>query len=328
MLDRLWYGQSGWRWLLAPFALLFGLISGLRRLAFRRGWLGAYRAGLPVIVVGNLSVGGNGKTPVVIWLVEQLQARGWRPGVVSRGYGGKAPHYPYRLDAGSTTAEAGDEPVLIARRCGCPVVVAPVRADAVRLLEASGEVDIIITDDGLQHYALARDIELVVVDGVRRFGNRCLLPMGPLREPLSRLRRVHAVLCNGGEPGPGEYGMQLVAAKPRRVLDDASPDAPLGPEIDALAGIGHPPRFFATLTELGYKLRQAQGYADHHPFDRSELLARFADRPLFMTEKDAVKCRAFAQPNWWYLPVSAELPQALLDTLLKSLKESRFGTGH
>ncbi|MGL4918264.1 MAG: tetraacyldisaccharide 4'-kinase, partial [Aeromonas allosaccharophila] len=148
MLERLWYAKSGWRWLLAPFALLFAIISGTRRYAYRHGWRKGYRASLPVIVVGNISVGGNGKTPVVVWLVEQLQARGYRPGVVSRGYGGKAPHYPYRLDAASTTAQAGDEPVLIARRCGCPVVVAPKRADAVRLLEQSGEVDIIITDDG------------------------------------------------------------------------------------------------------------------------------------------------------------------------------------
>lgn len=189
MLERLWYGKSGWRWALAPLALLFALISGGRRFAYRRGWFSRYRANLPVIVVGNISVGGNGKTPVVVWLVEQLQARGWRPGVVSRGYGGKAPHYPYRLDATSTTTQAGDEPVLIARRCGCPLVVAPKRADAVRLLEQSGEVDIIITDDGLQHYALARDIELVVVDGARRFGNGCLLPMGPLRKVLEQVER-------------------------------------------------------------------------------------------------------------------------------------------
>lgn len=203
MLERLWYRKSGWRWLLAPFALLFAIISGTRRYAYRHGWRKGYRSSLPVIVVGNISVGGNGKTPVVVWLVEQLQARGYRPGVVSRGYGGKAPHYPYRLDETSTTAQAGDEPVLIARRCGCPVVVAPKRADAVRLLEQSGEVDIIITDDGLQHYALARDIELVVVDGARRFGNACLLPMGPLREPVTRLKRVDAIICNGSEPGKG-----------------------------------------------------------------------------------------------------------------------------
>ncbi|MGL5812579.1 MAG: tetraacyldisaccharide 4'-kinase [Aeromonas sp.] len=323
MLERLWYEKSGWRWLLAPFALLFALISGGRRYGYRRGWFKAYHASVPVIVVGNISVGGNGKTPVVVWLVEQLQARGFKPGVVSRGYGGKAPHYPYRLDAQSTTAEAGDEPVLIARRCGCPLVVAPKRADAVQLLEP--DVDIIITDDGLQHYALARDLELVVVDGVRRFGNGCLLPMGPLREPLTRLKRVDAIICNGGTPARGEYPMTLVADAPRRVRDDVLASEPLPREIDAMAGIGHPPRFFATLTSLGYELEQSVGYADHQAFDSAELLARFSDRPLLMTEKDAVKCRGFAPDNWWYLPVSAELPTSLLDTLLASLAESRAG---
>lgn len=330
MLEQLWYGKSGWRWPLAPLALLFAIISGSRRFAYRRGWLNRYRASLPVIVVGNISVGGNGKTPVVIWLVEQLQARGFRPGVVSRGYGGKAPRYPYRLDATSTTAQAGDEPVLIARRCGCPVVVAPKRAEAVRLLEQSGEVDIIITDDGLQHYALARDIELVVVDGARRFGNACLLPMGPLREPVTRLKRVDAIICNGGEPGKGEYPMQLVAGVPHRVRDDAPLAAPLAGPVDALAGIGHPPRFFTTLQRLGYELVQSVAYGDHHPFDRDELRGRFDQRPLLMTEKDAVKCRAFALDDWWYLPVSAELPAALLDTLLQklaSLKEPPKGSG-
>lgn len=327
MLERLWYAKSGWRWLLAPFALLFAIISGARRYAYRHGWRKGYRASLPVIVVGNISVGGNGKTPVVVWLVEQLQARGYRPGVVSRGYGGKAPHYPYRLDAASTTAQAGDEPVLIARRCGCPVVVAPRRADAVRLLEQSGEVDIIITDDGLQHYALARDIELVVVDGARRFGNACLLPMGPLREPVTRLKRVDAIICNGGEPGRGEYPMRLVADSPRRVRDEAPLATPLAGPVDALAGIGHPPRFFATLEGLGYQLDQRVAYGDHHPFDRDELVGRFAGKPLLMTEKDAVKCRAFALDNWWYLPVSAELPASLLDTLLHKLGASWKGQG-
>ncbi|WP_349918422.1 tetraacyldisaccharide 4'-kinase [Aeromonas veronii] len=321
MLERLWYEKSGWRWALAPFALLFALISGVRRSAYRRDWLKAYRASLPVIVVGNISVGGNGKTPVVVWLVEQLQARGFKPGVVSRGYGGKAPHYPYRLDENSTTAEAGDEPVLIARRCGCPVVVAPKRADAVQRLEP--EVDIIITDDGLQHYALARDLELVVVDGMRRFGNGCLLPMGPLREPMTRLQRVDAIICNGGTPARGEYPMQLVADTPRRVRDDMPATEPLPREIDALAGIGHPPRFFATLTSLGYELKQSVGYADHQAFDRAELLARFGERPLLMTEKDAVKCRDFAPDHWWYLPVSAALPTSLLDALLASLATTR-----
>jgi hypothetical protein len=204
------------------------------------------------------------------------------------------------------------------------VVVAPRRADAVRLLEQSGEVDIIITDDGLQHYALARDIELVVVDGARRFGNACLLPMGPLREPVTRLKRVDAIICNGGEPGRGEYPMRLVADL-RRVCDEAPLATPLAGPVDALAGIGHPPRFFATLEGLGYQLDQRVAYGDHHPFDRDELVGRFAGKPLLMTEKDAVKCRAFALGNWWYLPVSAELPASLLDTLLHKLGASRKG---
>lgn len=321
MLDAIWYKKSPLRWGLWPLAALFGLISGGRRWLYRAGWRHAYRSPLPVIVVGNLSVGGNGKTPVVIWLVEYLRQQGWRPAVVSRGYGGKAAHYPLCLAQTTTTAEAGDEPVLIMHRCQCPVVVSPKRAEAVRLLEQRGDVDIIITDDGLQHYALARDIELVVVDGARRFGNGCLLPMGPLREPLSRLATVSAVICNGGEAQAGEHAMQLMADVPRRVIDDAPLDHALGPQVDALAGIGHPPRFFATLRELGYELVQAQGYPDHHPFDADELRARFGERPLLMTEKDAVKCREFAAENWWYLPVRAELPEAFALTLNTLLKE-------
>lgn len=321
MLDALWYQKSPLRWGLLPLAALFAAVSSARRAAYRLGLCKAYRSPLPVVVVGNLSVGGNGKTPVVVWLVEALRARGLRPGVVSRGYGGKAPHYPLRLVAGTTTAEAGDEPVLIHRRCACPVAVSPKRADAVRLLEQSGEVDIIITDDGLQHYALARDVEIVVLDGIRRFGNGCLLPMGPLREPLSRLGSVDAIICNGGEPAPGEWVMRLVPDAPRRVQDDLPAEGALGPKVNALAGIGHPPRFFATLRELGYDLVQAQGYPDHHGFDEAELTARFGERPLLMTEKDAVKCRAFARPNWWYIPVRAELPEGLLATLMTSLKE-------
>ncbi|MNF42019.1 Tetraacyldisaccharide 4'-kinase [compost metagenome] len=151
--------------------------------------------------------------------------------------------------------------------------------------------------------------------------------MGPLREPMTRLKRVDAIICNGGTPAQGEYPMALVAAVPRRVCDDAPLEAPLAGPVDALAGIGHPPRFFATLTGLGYELVQSAGYADHQAFDRDELLARFDRRPLLMTEKDAVKCRAFAPDSWWYLPVSAELPASLLDSLLHSLKTARPDAG-
>lgn len=321
MLSTLWYSKSPWRYALAPLAALFVLISGLRRYGYLQGWWPRYHSRLPIIVVGNLTVGGNGKTPVVVWLVEQLQARGYRPGVVSRGYGGKAPHYPYRLDGQSSSAQVGDEPLLIAKRCGCPVVVAPKRAQAVALLEQSAEVDIIITDDGLQHYALARDIEIVVVDGQRRFGNGALLPMGPLREPLSRLANVDFIICNGQMPQSGEYAMSLAPSPLRRVFDDAPLQSPLTDPVDAMAGIGYPPRFFNTLRALGYQLVEQVSFDDHHPFNEMELTRRFSERALLMTEKDAVKCRAFAKPNWWYLPVSANLPPTLLDALLAKLTE-------
>ena len=199
MIEWLWYRRSWVNWLFAPLALLFALLTTARRGLYRAGWIRSYRAPVPVIVVGNITVGGNGKTPVVLWLVELLTKAGYHPGVVSRGYGGKAPHYPYLLHPAATAAEAGDEPVLIYQRCGCPVAVAPKRATAVQLLVEQCGVDVIICDDGLQHYALQRDIELAVMDGERRLGNGWLMPMGPLRETPSRLRQVMAVICNGGQ---------------------------------------------------------------------------------------------------------------------------------
>ncbi|GAA4501236.1 tetraacyldisaccharide 4'-kinase [Pseudaeromonas paramecii] len=324
MTPGFWFRPSPWRYLLWPLSVLFGAVSRLRRALYRAGLLSAYRSPLPVIVVGNLSVGGNGKTPVVIWLVERLQAAGYRPGVVSRGYGGQAARYPLLLTPTTSTAEAGDEPVLIARRTGCPVAVAPKRAEAVRCLEQQG-VDVILCDDGLQHYALARDLELVVMDGERRLGNGALLPMGPLREGAERLASVTAVICNGGTPQPGELAMTLVPALPRRVLDDST--GLEAREVDALAGIGHPPRFFATLRQLGYRLVQAVPFADHQAFDAQALHQQFSQRPLLMTEKDAVKCRAFALADWWYLPVAAQLPDALAQRILTFMKERSHGTG-
>ncbi|MDU7099681.1 MAG: tetraacyldisaccharide 4'-kinase, partial [Enterobacter sp.] len=209
MIARIWSGESPLWLLLLPLSWLYGLVSGIIRLLYRLGVKRAWRAPVPVVVVGNLTAGGNGKTPVVIWLVEQLQKRGIRPGVVSRGYGGKAAHYPLLLTAETTTAEAGDEPVLIFQRTGAPVAVSPVRSDAVRALLAEHAVQIIITDDGLQHYALARDKEIVVIDGVRRFGNGWWLPAGPMRERASRLKSVDAVIVNGGEAKTGEIPMHL-----------------------------------------------------------------------------------------------------------------------
>lgn len=256
---------------------------------------------------------------MVIWLVEQLQKRGIRPGVVSRGYGGKAAQYPLVLSLATTTAEAGDEPVLIYQRTGAPVAVSPVRSDAVKALLAEHDVQIIITDDGLQHYALARD-KIVVIDGVRRFGNGWWLPAGPMRERASRLKSVDAVIVNGGEARAGEIPMHLRPGKAVNMLTGERKDVALLDHLIAMAGIGHPPRFFATLEQCGARLEKRVPLADHQALVAEEIERLAAPgQTLIMTEKDAVKCRAFAKENWWYLPVDAELSGEQPEHLLKEL---------
>jgi tetraacyldisaccharide 4'-kinase len=320
MIARIWSGESPLWLLLLPLSWLYGLVSGVIRLLYRLGLKQAWRAPVPVVVVGNLTAGGNGKTPVVIWLVEQLQKRGIRPGVVSRGYGGKAAQYPLLLTAETTTTEAGDEPVLIYQRTGAPVAVSPVRSDAVQALLAEHAVDIIITDDGLQHYALARDKEIVVIDGVRRFGNGWWLPAGPMRERASRLRSVDAVIVNGGEAKPGEIPMHLRPGMAVNLLTGERRAVSLLPALVAMAGIGHPPRFFATLEQCGARLEKRVPLADHQALVPDQVAALTASgQMLIMTEKDAVKCRAFAKDNWWYLPVDAELSGEQPEQLLKEL---------
>ena len=318
MIERIWSGRSALYLLLLPFSLLYGLIATAIRLSYRTGLRRAWRAPVPVVVVGNLTAGGNGKTPVVIWLVEQLQRRGLRVGVVSRGYGGKAERYPLLLTATTSTQEAGDEPVLIAQRTGAPVAVAPVRSEAVKALLAAAPLDVIITDDGLQHYALARDIEIVVVDGERRFGNGWWLPAGPMRERASRLKQVNAVIVNGGQAGPGEIAMTLQPGAAINLRTEASCAVKGLSPVVAMAGIGHPPRFFSTLRQQGVEVTQAVPFADHQSYSETTLAALTpAGEPLVMTEKDAVKCRAFAHDNWWYLPVEAQLSAAADDLLQK-----------
>ncbi|WP_410015899.1 tetraacyldisaccharide 4'-kinase [Sodalis sp. C49] len=328
MIDRIWFGGSKLYWLLLPLSWLYGLVSALIKLGYRLGWRKTYRFPVPVVVVGNLTAGGNGKTPVVLWLVEHLQRRGWRVGVVSRGYGGRADGYPLLLDDNTTSRQAGDEPVLIFQRTAAAVAVAPKRADAVAALLAGRPLDVIITDDGLQHYALARDIEWVVVDGVRRFGNGWWLPAGPMRERAGRLKRVDAVIVNGGEALPGEIPMRLVPGDAVNLASGETRPAGQLRSVVAMAGIGHPPRFFATLRALGVVTEGEIAFGDHQAY-RLEQLAPLAlpHQTLLMTEKDAVKCRAFAQANWWYLPVSAQLPerdaQALLAPIERAIIASR-----
>ncbi|WP_419793118.1 tetraacyldisaccharide 4'-kinase [Serratia fonticola] len=322
MIERIWSGSSLVYLLLLPLSWLYGLVSGLIRLSYRCGLRKSWRAPVPVVIVGNLTAGGNGKTPMVIWLVEQLQQRGYRVGVVSRGYGGKSAVYPLVLDAQTTTRQAGDEPVLIFQRTGAPVAISPKRAEAVQALLNQGKLDLIITDDGLQHYALQRDFELVVIDGVRRFGNGWWLPAGPMRERVSRLKTVDACVANGGVAQPGEIAMKLQAQDAVNIASGERRPAIELPHVVAMAGIGHPPRFFATLEKLGVEVEREVAFADHQEYNHGQLAALASQgQTLLMTEKDAVKCRAFARPDWWYLPVEAVLPTEQAERLLQGIQK-------
>ncbi|WP_435947754.1 tetraacyldisaccharide 4'-kinase [Dryocola sp. BD586] len=322
MIERIWSGKSSLYLLLLPLSWLYGLVSGVIRLSWKLGLRKAWRAPVPVVVVGNLTAGGNGKTPVVIWLVEQLQSRGIRVGVVSRGYGGKAERYPLILTVDTDTAQAGDEPVLIYQRTGAPVAVAPERSAAVKALIEHAQPQLIITDDGLQHYALARDKEIVVVDGARRFGNGWWLPAGPMRERSGRLKSVDAVITNGGEAQAGEIAMRLQPGDAVNLLSGERRPAQELHNVVAMAGIGHPPRFFATLRQCGVTPVNTVGLADHAALAEEDVVKLLEKhQTLLMTEKDAVKCRAFAasHENWWYLPVDAYLAQPQAEQLLQTL---------
>lgn len=306
-IEARWYADAPAPAVLRPFAALYGFVAAQRRARLLRT---AVRVDVPVIVVGNITVGGTGKTPLTIWLVEHLRAWGWRPGVVSRGYGARPPRYPHAVTSDSDPALCGDEPLLIARRSGAPVMIDPDRVAAARALVESRDVDIIVADDGLQHYRLARDLEIGVVDGARGLGNRALLPAGPLREPPARLHELDLVVVNG--PGWDAESLRPLRMHLRvqRVVPlvggEARPlDAFRGQVVHAVAGIGHPPRFFAVLRAAGIEVRE-HAFPDHHRYDPAEL--DFGDAlPLLMTEKDAVKCAAFARLHWWSVPVDVVL---------------------
>ncbi|CAM2972066.1 tetraacyldisaccharide 4'-kinase [Vibrio rarus] len=329
MIHLLWFSSNPLRWLfwplLWPLSQLFGYISQRRRSDYLQGKKPSYKAPVPVVVVGNITAGGNGKTPVVVWLVERLQELGLKVGVVSRGYGAKAPHYPLLVGQETPTQHCGDEPKLIAQRTGAIVVVDPVRANAVQHL-LQHDVDIVVTDDGLQHYALQRDIEFSVIDGKRRFGNQHLIPLGPLREKLSRLDDVDFLITNGGEVQGDEIAMVL---QPSHAVNLVTGERQAVNELGALvaiAGIGHPPRFFDTLSSMQANVTNSKGFADHKALLKSDIIPLLSEgQQLIMTEKDAVKCREFAQDNWWYLPVSAQISdnnsQKIMNKIQEVLKE-------
>ncbi|MCO8050162.1 MULTISPECIES: tetraacyldisaccharide 4'-kinase [Proteus] len=324
MIERIWSGKSWLYILLLPFSWLYGVITLLRRFAYQKGWLASWKAPVPVVIVGNLTAGGNGKTPIVIWLVEQLIQQGFKPGVVSRGYGGKSDHYPLLLTSKTSPAMAGDEPVLIHHRTGVPVAVAPNRRDAVKALLAQHELDVIITDDGLQHYALQRDYEIVVIDGLRRFGNGWWLPAGPMRERARRLKSVDAIIVNGGVSQGNEISMTLEGDIAVNLKTGEKKPVQQIKKAVAIAGIGHPPRFFNSLNEKGVELITTKAFSDHSDYSAQELQDLTPNlEPLIMTEKDAVKCQHFAQDNWWYLPVSAELNS---QSVLKQVSNLIYGS--
>ncbi len=303
-LERVWFGRArGGAWLV-PLSWLFGIVVRIRRLAFRRGWLASGHPGRPVVVVGNLTVGGSGKTPLTVWLACALAARGLRVGVASRGYGGTAKGL-VAVTADSDPALVGDEPVLIARRSGARVMVGRDRLAAATAL--APDVDVILADDGLQHYRLRRDLEVLVVDGARRHGNGRLLPAGPLREPEARARGVDFVVVNGPGARVGEIPMVVEAGEVVALADGSR--GPLaawsGHTVHALAGIGHPERFFATLCAAGLRVI-VHPRPDHAPLAPADLA--FGDGvPVLMTEKDAVKCRGFPPDGLAYLEVSARI---------------------
>ena len=293
----------------------------MRRLLYKVRVFKSSHPGIPVIVVGNLTVGGSGKTPLVIWIAEFLKSKGWSPGIVSRGYGANVAE-PRAATVASTATEVGDEPIVISRRGGCPVWVGQDRVRVAAMLRAANEdVDVLISDDGLQHYALRRDVEIAVVDA-RGFGNGFLLPAGPLREPRSRLRSVDAVISHDS-PVKG-FSMKLQGEEVHR-MTDARERQPLkafaGQKVHAVAGIGDPNRFFLHLGRAGIKVLP-HPFPDHHAFTPQDL--EFGDDlPVLLTEKDAVKLRSVARPGWWVLPVSAQLDPAFGPWLLGRLAGER-----
>lgn len=321
----IWYdcnGRHPLAWMLLPLSWLYGAIIRVRRIAHRKAWLASERLPVPVILVGNLTVGGTGKTPLVLRLIELLRAQGWTPAIITRGYGGRAEHWPQRVMPESDPDRVGDEPVLLARRSGCVVVAGPDRVAAGRLaIDLSGG-DILVSDDGLQHYRLARDLEIVLIDGTRGFGNGLCLPAGPLREPPTRLESVDLVLHKGGM-GPG-HRMQLRPSDllnlrdptRRRPLSDLS-----GQRVRAVAGIGHPESFFRQLEAAGLVVERWP-YPDHHRY-RPEDSTDWRGLPVVMTEKDAVKCAAFAEADHWSLPVEAILDPDFESRLLTKLDQLR-----
>ncbi len=324
-LDQIWYGKHPLRFILAPLSWLFCIAVRVRRQAYQYGLLKSHTVPVPVIIVGNITVGGTGKTPLVIWLAQFLKKQGFKPGIVSRGYGGHAEKWPQQVYPNSDPYLVGDEPVLLARHSGCPVVVAPERLDAINHILEKEQCNIIISDDGLQHYALQRDIEIAVLDDIRRYGNKYCLPAGPLREPTSRLKKIDLIVIKGAALRK-EFSMQYDIKSLRRVIDDRvlhPLDVLRGYAVHAVAGIGHPAKFFTRLRDSGLKVH-CHEFPDHYLYSQKDIQFN-DDLPVIMTEKDAVKCQRFADPQHWYLPIEARLPNRFGEQLMSQLEGIKNG---
>lgn len=330
-IEKQWYGKPSWLWLLAPLSGVFWGLSHLRKKMLSAK---AYHAPCPVIIVGNIAVGGTGKTPLIIALANALQRAGFSPAIVSRGYGA-AFNDVTLVPPAADPKIFGDEPVLIANSCDCPVIIAKKRVLGVQTAHQAYACNVVLCDDGLQHYALGRSFEIAVFDGTRGVGNGWCLPVGPLRELPSRLARVNFTVINGqtlvnmpAMPTQVGYfslrpvGWVNVKTGLCKVLGGLPWAAETGnnkQRVIAAAGIGNPQRFFEVLQTLGVFF-ETKVFADHHSYNAQDF-AIANGRPVVMTAKDAVKCRAFAQPNWWYLAVEAELPIELEHAVIEHCQQ-------
>jgi tetraacyldisaccharide 4'-kinase len=300
---------------------LFSDAAKFRKFLYRLGILKTHTLPVPVIVVGNITVGGTGKTPLIIWMAGFLKNSGFKPGIISRGYRGRSATWPQWVTADSDAGTVGDEALLIAKETGCPMAVGPLRVDSASMLLKLADCDVILSDDGLQHYALNRDIEIAVIDGERRFGNGYCLPAGPLREPIERLKSVDFIIVNGEKYEEREFSMKLVGEMLINLVtgEQKSLQEFKGIDCHALAGIGNPDRFFTLLEAAGLTCI-THSFPDHYQFQRRDI--EFSDnKPVLMTEKDAVKCTEFAGKQHWYLPVKAVPDAVFSEKLLNLLRD-------
>ena len=327
-IDHYWYSQNPVAWLMLPLSWLFCTVALLRRMLYRSRILASYSVPAPVVIVGNISVGGTGKTPLLIALCEYLARRDYKPGVVSRGYG-SAVDGEYSLSVDDDAGVCGDEPLLIRQRTNCPVVIGRNRVEAARKLLAENDCDVILSDDGLQHYRLNRDIEIAVVDAQRRFGNGFCLPAGPLREPVWRLKQTDMVVHHGDAGERFNFSLRFGDAVNLCTQDRRNLESFAGTRVHALAGIGHPDRFFAQLRSHGLDVNE-HAFPDHHQYAVSDL--DFPDgAPVLMTEKDAVKCRPLLDKagarcdnaEFWSVPVDAIMSDPLGSGLVELISRKQ-----